>query len=247
MRLLEYRLDFFFWLFVSTMWTVFNLFFFTIITNVSGEVAGWTLPEMYLLMGVFNILDAFIWSFFYYNMMEYTNGIFSGELNKVLLKPVDPQFWLMTQNNNYANTLRFLIGMSITVWAAVQLQLRPSPAQVLLFVLLLGLSACFIYFLWFIVSTLSFWVEKLDNINEIVPNLRRTFQVPHQVYTGILSTILTVILPLGLLGSVPSEVLLGRVTSWSTVGYLVLFTVGLGLLSRIFFRSSLKKYAGAAG
>lgn len=246
MRMMEYRADFFFWLFVSTMWSIFNVFFFTIITTVSGNIAGWSLYEMYLIMGVFNLIDAFIWSFFYNNMLEYTNGIFSGELNKVLLKPINTQFWLMTQNNNYANILRFILGLAVTIWAAQQLQLQPSVWQIALFTVMLSISICFVYFLWFIVSTLSFWVEKLDNINEIVPNVRRTFQVPHQVYTGLASTVLTVILPLGLLSSVPSEILIGRVSSWQTVGYLALFTMGLILVSHLFLKLSIKKYSGAA-
>lgn len=246
MRMMEYRANFFFWLFISTMWTIFNMFFFTIITNVSGAIAGWSLTEMYLIMGVFNIIDAFVWSFFYNNMMEYTNGIFSGDLNKVLVKPLNPQFWLMTQNNNYANIFRFFLGFGITLWAANRLQLHPSLPQVALFIFMILVSISFIYFLWFIVSTCSFWVEKLDNINEIVPNIRRTFQVPHQVYTGLASTVLTVILPLGLLTSVPSEILLGRVSSWLIVLYLGLFTLGLAVLSHIFFRYSIKKYSGAA-
>jgi len=246
MRMLEYRADFIFWLLISFMWTIFNFFFFAAIVNVTGVIAGWSTAEMYLLMAVFTILDSFIWSFFYNNMLQYTNDVFNGEFNKVLLKPIDSQFWLMTQNNNYANLLRFATGVGMLFWALRELELQPSILDFGLFLLLLSFSALFIYAVWFIISTLSFWVDKLDNINEIVPNVRRSFQVPHQVYTGIASTLFTVILPLGLVSSLPSEILLGRVSSWSTIFYFMTFTLITVLISRWFFNLSIKKYSGIA-
>ncbi|MBD3279546.1 MAG: hypothetical protein GF390_02435, partial [Candidatus Pacebacteria bacterium] len=63
-KLMEYRGDFIFWSVISTMWTIFNLFFFSLIVQISQGLAGWSMTEMYLLLGVFTMIDALTWSFF---------------------------------------------------------------------------------------------------------------------------------------------------------------------------------------
>jgi ABC-2 type transport system permease protein len=246
MTLLEYRGNFFFWTLVSVLWTIFNYFFFSLIINVNQGIAGWSVPEMYLLLSVFTVLDGFTWSFFYHNMRMYTESVFSGQLSGHLVKPVDAQFILSVQDNSYTNVLRIFIGLVMMYWSINKLVTKPSIVSLCLFALLFFVSLLFVYSIWFIVSTFSFWVEKLDNINEIVPSARRMWQIPRSVYTGIASTFLTVILPFGLISSIPSEVLVGKFSlSWTL--YFITFTLVIFFCSRLFFRYSIKKYISTGG
>ncbi len=246
MTLLEYRGNFFFWTTVSVLWTIFNFFFFSLIINVNQGMAGWSVAEMYLLLAVFTILDGFTWSFFYHNMRIYTESVFSGELSGHLLKPADAQFILSTQDNSYTNVLRIGIGFGVLTWSIIQLPTQPSFWSLLLFIFLFFISLLFVYSLWFIISTFAFWVEKLDNINEIMPSARRVWQIPRSVYTGIASTLFTVILPIGLISSIPSEVLVGKFSLGWTL-YFIGFTFVLLIASRWFFHFSIKKYVGVGG
>ncbi len=245
MQLLEYRGNFFFWAFVSMMWTLFHIFFFALIVNVSQTIAGWSPNEMFILLAVFTIIDAFIWSFFYHTMTDYTASVFSGSLNQVLVRPIDPQFLIMIKKSSYTSIFRLMIGIGLLIWSVGKLHPQPSLGQILLFLLFLGLSLTFMYALWFVLSTLSFWVEKLDNINEIVPFLRRVYEVPAEVYTGVFSFILTVMVPLGLVSSLPSQILLNKASPITAV-YFLIVTICLTLFSRWFFFLSLKKFSGVA-
>lgn len=242
---LERRTDFIFWGVVSGMWTIFNIFFFTLILGVTDSIAGWNKEEMYLLLGVFSIVDACTWSIFYFNMMRYTNSVYDGELNSILLKPINPIFMIMTRYNNYNNIFRLLMGIGLTVWAYNQLSLTFSLVTWLLFMLGLLLALLTIYFLWFILSTSAFYFEKLDNINEIVPNIRRTWQLPRSIYPPILSFVLTFILPFGLVVSLPTEILLGKPV-FHLLAYLGLFTIGSMIVGNYFFHYSLQRFSGNA-
>lgn len=244
--LMEYRANFWFWSLVSAVWTLFNFFFFSMIINVSGNIGGWNLYQMYLLLATFTILDSFTWSFFYHNMQRYTEAVFSGELSQWLVKPVNLQFLLMTQTNSYSNISRLLIGLGMLGWSIHHLQLSLTPWIILGYLYGLIVSLAFIYFSWFVVSTCSFWVEKLENINEIVPIMRRLYQVPASVFTGVSSLIFTVLLPFGLLSTVPSQLLLGTV-SWKSLIYLSLFTLGVIVVSHLFLKVSIKKYSSVGG
>jgi ABC-2 type transport system permease protein len=245
MRMMEFRANFIFWTVVSLIWTFFHIFFFTLVLGVSSEIGGWNTAQIYVLQSVFTIIDAIIWLFFYQNMQDYSRDVFNGTLNQHLLRPIDPQFILMTQNNSYNNVLRFLVGVGMLTWSVQRLPQPVSLFQVLLAILFIFLSLIFVYSLWFCLTTLSFWIERLDNINEIMPSTRRVFQVPPTIYTGVTSFVLMVLLPLGLVTSVPSQVLFGTLAPTTAI-YFTVFTVLLALFSRWFFMFSIKKYTGVA-
>lgn len=246
MRMFEYRASFWFWAVVSLVWSIFNYFFFSLISGPGQTIGGWTMWEMYLLLSVFTIIDTFVWSFFYNNMSVYTNAIFSGELSQWLLRPVDPQFLLMTHNNNYSNVFRFGFGVAMLVVSLQQLQLPLSFGRVAGFTLVLTCSLLLVYALWFSLSTLAFYVERLNNLNDIIPSLRRAWQVPRSVYTGVFSFMFTVAFPVGLAGSIPAEYLLGELPGRDLVFFLAITLFSL-VFSRWFFFFSVRRYAGAGG
>jgi ABC-2 type transport system permease protein len=243
MRTLEYRANFGFWGVVSAIWTVFNFFFFSLISGVGNGIGGWTQAEMFVLLSVFTIIDAFTWSFFYHNMSNYTNAIFSGELSNWLLRPIDTQFLLMTNSNNYTNIFRLVMGVVMLGWSLQQTQVQLTPHLVVVGSFLFLLSLLMIYSIWFTCSTGAFYVDRLNNINEVIPSLRRVWQVPRSVYTGLASTVATVIVPLGLASSIPSEVLLGKESGW-WIWYFVGVSLGSFFFSRWFFHFSLRRFVG---
>lgn len=246
MEMVEYRSDFLFWSIVSVMWTVFNFVFFTLIVNISGSIAGWDKAQLYVLLSVFTMLDAFTWSFMAKNMYEYTDDIFSGRLSLWLTKPVETQFLVMTQNNSYSNAPRLLIGMVMLVISIYYSHINLTLLDIIFGIITLSTGIMFMYLLWFSVATVTFYVGRLKNINEIVPAMRRIFQVPRNVFSGISSTALTVFLPLALVTSVPGEFFTGQ-GNILVAGYFMLWTLCLFLFSRWFFNFSLKKYASTGG
>lgn len=242
-RMLEYRGSFYFWTIISLMWTFFNFFFFTLLAGINGGIGGWSEAEIYVLMSIFTILDAFTWSFFYQNMREYTDAVYSGKMTMLLTKPVDTQYMLMTQTNSYNNVMRFFVGVGLLVWSLGRLDIMVGLFEVTIFIASMLAALTLIYFLWFIFSTFAFWAEKMNNINNIIPAFRRIWQVPRSVYSGFVSVLLTMIIPLGLIVSVPSEALLGKAVAFWLM-YLAVFALGLIVASRLFFSFSVKRFSG---
>lgn len=241
--LAEYQLDFFFWIAISIIWTAFNFFFVSILASVSGEIAGWTLPELYVLLSLYTIFDSFTWGWFYSNMRAYTAAIFSGQFDQLLLKPIDTQFLILFSHNNFTHLPRFLIGWITLIFSLLNLDYSVSVLHILAGATLLLLSITLSYSLWFAIATAAFWVDKLDSIHDIFPGLRRVSQVPRQVFQGFSSVLFTLVLPLGLVTTIPSEVMLGK----SEAGWVVYFicsSVAMALFARWFFQVSIKKYSG---
>lgn len=247
MKIVEYRANFLFWVTVTLAWAWFNLIFSGLLVKAGGgTIAGWNEHEMYLLVGVFTIIDAMMWSFMYHNMAEYTKHIFQGTLSTLIVKPANLQFVLMTQTNTYTNIFRIFFGVGIVLNALHNLGVQPSLSDMIFFTFFLIVAILFIYFFWFILTTGAFWVDRLDNINEVMPNIQRLWRFPRSIFSGLASTVFTVIFPFGLISSLPSEVLLGQ-RDYTYLAYFTCFTIGLFFFGRWFFAVSLKKYSGVGG
>jgi ABC-2 type transport system permease protein len=242
MAMMEYRTDFYFWGTVSVLWTLINFLGFGLIVNATGNIGGWDRNDMFVLLSTANILGAFLWSFVYQNMRAYTEAVFSGDFSAFLTKPIDTQYLMSVKENSYNNVFRLIISISALVWTLYQGHYHVTLFNSILYILFLICSIIFLYSIWFMIATISFWVERLDNINEILPASDRIWYVPRSVYTGVALVLFNILLPLSLMTSIPAEIILGRaVYSWTL--YFFFFTICVFLLSRWFFHVSIKKYS----
>lgn len=246
MKLIEYRGDFLFWMIVSLMWTAFNFFYFGLIFTQGNGVRGWNYDQIMLLISFFTMLDAFTWSIFWQNMSEYTREIFEGELSKYLVLPVNSIYLILTQHSSYHNAPRFFIGLFMLIRSIQRLGLTISIEQIVLALLAFVFGLLLIYSCWFIMATMAFWVERLQNINDIMPQFRSVYQVPVKIFTGIPGIIFSFLVPLGLVTTVPSEIILGRESTTSLV-YLLITSILFFGVSILFFNLSIKKYSSVGG
>lgn len=242
MKMIEYRGDFFFWMIVSIMWTAFNYFFYSLIIGNSKTIAGWSYDEVLILLSFFTMIDAFTWSVFYPNMINYTESIYQGSLSALLLLPVNSVFIILTKEANYHNVPRFFIGFTILISTVVRMQIEVTIYQVLLATFVFIISLIFIYSGWFILATLTFWAEKLNNINEVMPGFRSVYQMPARIYTGVTGFIITFVFPLGLVTTLPSEIILKRNNIFD-IFYFFIFTCIFAYLTLSFYKFSIKKYS----
>lgn len=237
-RMVEYRADFMLWSAVSLFWTFFSLLFYNILFLQTPTIAGWSKPQMYLLIGVFMIIDSATWGLFWRSIKTYVDSIFDGKLDFVLVQPIDPQFQLSVKYASFTQLPRLCIGIFLAIRYLPQIDLF----QVIMFIILMTIVLLIIYLLWFLTATITFWVEKLENITEIVPSLRMIWNFPSDVYSGPLGTLLTVMLPLALISTTPTRFLLHDY-AWNEVITLVVFATILFIITRLFFLYSLKKYS----
>ena len=246
MKLMTYRKDFFFWMLVSLMWTAFNFFFYGLFFAIQPSVAGWSRDEFFLFLGVFTIIDGFLWGYMYQNMRAYVYNIFSGGLTLWLTKPVDIQFVQMTHLSSENNLPRIFVGFFIVLRQVSVLQLQLTISQVLLFFASLAISIICIYLLWFFIATAAFYLEKAELLNSFFPELRQAWQVPGNIFTGSVGFVLHTIMPLGLFTTLPSTILTSS-SSVNSVLYLFAYTIGLLIISRKVFLFSLKRYQAPLG
>lgn len=240
---LAYRANIIFWTIISVCWTFFNFFFFFLLTSITGDLGGWSLNEVYVLVGVFTILDALIWSWLYDSMANVTRSIYEGTLDFLLIKPVDSQFMLSFSHIGLSNSMRLLLGIAVLIKSVQATGLSPSLLDWMLFVILFLCGVAMFYSFWLSVACLSFFADRLESIHEIFPGIRRLMEVPSGVYQGAMATIVTVIVPISLITNVPAESLLGSLDP-AKASYFLFFTVFTLLASRKWYQFCVRRYSG---
>ncbi len=243
---MAYRSHFLIWLGVSLAWTATSLFSFDIVFSHTNLVAGWNHSQALILLGTFYIIQSCMWIGMYRNFVELINKVNRGELEMVLVKPIDSQFLVSITNFSFNNVFTlFLVSPTIIIVSLNRLGVVPSLAQILIYFTLLACGVIICYSLGFIASTLVFFTERLENIVDLFFNFFDIDRVPGTVYRGIVAFLFWTIIPLFALVTIPAQLLLG-LFSWSRIVFLIFFAVFSLWFSHRFWYFGLRHYSSAS-
>jgi len=225
------------------MWGVVNIGFFWVLFQRLPTISGWTFDELTIPLGILYLLNVFIWGFMYANMSQIPYEVNKGELDVYLTKPVSSQFLVSTRDISL-NLFPSLAGGIILLRYGF---IHNNLGWERLMVVPVGLISAIVisYSVWFISVTSVFWFNRLRNVGEIFGQALDIARYPTGIFSPLLRFIFTFVIPFGLMGFVPAEVILGRTGPIKLL--LPLGIAGISLfLSSWFWNFSLKKYSSAS-
>lgn len=208
------------------------------------QIAGWTFQEALLVTGFFMLYNAVVAGVIEPNLGAVVEGVRTGSLDYMLIRPVDIQLLVSFRKVAPSALWEVLAGGVIVTYAVAQLN-SVSPAMILASALLLGMGILATYGLWLLVTCLSFWFVRVDNLRYLLNAITDAGRWPVTVYAGWLRIVLTTIIPVALVSSYPAMALLGRLNLDVAIGALAT-TVVMGVGSRWVLRHSLSRYSSAS-
>ncbi len=245
-REMEYRANLFIRIIVGLGWVLISLAFFDILYSHTDLVGGWNQNQVLILLGTYGLIESCLYSAFYYSFGDALKRINNGQLDLILLKPVDSQFLLSIARFSLNNSFSGLVlAPLLIIIGFTRLGLSISLVQIVIFVLLVILGVLICYSLWLMIITLAFYSNRLSNINHLFMNLFDFAERPGSIYQGVAGFVFWVFLPVATVVTIPAQVLLG-VISWSWIVYLFFFAIFSLWLSHKFWNFSLKRYSGAS-
>ncbi|WP_243029376.1 ABC transporter permease [Thermus altitudinis] len=238
---MEYRLNFLLGLLSSALTLLGALFGLFLLYQGGYRPGGWSWEEALLVLAAFTLLQGLGSTLLAPNLNKIVEHVQQGTLDFVLLKPLDPQFWLSFRVFSPWGLGDFLLGMGLLVYAGVRLGL--GGLGYLAFAGYWFLGAVMLYSLWFLLATTSIWFVKIYNVTEVLRGLLEAGRFPVGAYPALYRVFFTFVVPVAFLTTVPAEVALGRgaVSLWAWGLAFFLF-----LLSRAFFRVALRSYTSAS-
>jgi ABC-2 type transport system permease protein len=241
----QYRVNFFLQLVQSMLSLGTGLIVLAVIFSKTTELGGWNRPQLLAVMGVFTLVGGLIRAFIQPNMERIVNEVREGKFDFALTKPTDAQLLASVREVRFWELTDVLVGLAVLTVALVQLRHSMQWHHLLAFVGLLVFGMVSIYCFWLMLATASFWLVRINEVQELFQGVYRAGQYPVGIYPGWLRYGLTFIVPLAFAITVPSEAVTGRL-AWRTVVVMAAFTVVLLAISRLLWRRGLRRYGGAS-
>ncbi len=244
-RELEYRGHFALLAASNVAWLALSVCLVVFLFSNIRAVAGWDLDRMLILVGTYQLVSGVTNLLFETNMGKLSEYVNKGELDFILLKPVDSQFLVSTRFLTLNQVPSILAALATVAAGWVRLGLQPSALAVLGYVLLVASAVVAFYALWFGTVTFVLWTGRIDNIQYLIIPVMDIARVPIDVVRGIARPLLTFVVPVALIATIPSKALLGLLEPWYVL-YGVVIAAALLWLSHRFWHYSLRHYSSAS-
>lgn len=238
---MEYRLNFLLGLLSSALTLLGALFGLLLLYQGGYRPGGWAFEEALVVLAAFTLLQGLGSTLLAPNLNKIVEHVQQGTLDFVLLKPLDPQFWLSLRAFSPWGLGDVLLGLGLLLYAGVRLGLGPWDYGAFAGYWVLG--ALMLYSLWFLLATTSIWFVKIYNVTEVLRGLLEAGRFPVGAYPALYRVFFTFVVPVAFLTTVPAEVALGRGEGTFLA---MLLAALLFLLARGFFRLALRSYTSAS-
>ena len=232
----EFRANFWANLITNLGWMGALVVLIALIYRNTDSVAGWTQPEMFVLFGTYTILRGISNVLFYANLSQLPLYVRKGQMDWILTKPVNSQFYVSLRFLEFEDIGQSVGGIFILLWGIAHLHLAHPPtfATAVVFTLMLACSIVIFYSMTLLLMTLAFWLVRLDNLMVLSDTVFQVARTPIDIFGAfgpVPRFVLTYVIPLGFIATVPVKALFGRVD-------LAAAAAGSALIAALFFAGS---------
>ncbi|MCU0492395.1 MAG: ABC-2 family transporter protein [Chloroflexaceae bacterium] len=242
---LQYRVNFFVQLVQSLVALGVGLAGLALVFSHTTDLAGWSQAELLAVMGVHILMGGLIRMLIQPNMQRLLEDVQEGSLDFALTKPEDSQLIVSVREIRIWQAVDVVTGLTVLGVALALLQGSLGLWQSFGFALALLCGGLMIYCFWLMITTVAFWVVRMDEIINLFEGVYAAGRYPVGIYPEWLRIGLTFLVPVAFAVTVPAEALTNRLT-WQTLLGAVGLALALLLITRWFWRFGLRHYSGAS-
>jgi ABC-2 type transport system permease protein len=210
---------------------------------IAGSLQGWSQGEATALLGCYLIGSGVLGACVEPNLREFREQIVRGDLDETLLRPVSSAFLVSLGSCAPFVLSQAVAGAIVLVMGLRGLERMPTLPAFLLAASLFLTGCLAVWAIRLMLASLAFWAPAAQ------PEVGfRAFwefgRYPGTVYVRPLRLILTCIVPVALVTTVPAQVLSGE-AGWRTIGTALLVCGVLMATTRLVWRAGLRRYTSA--
>ena len=247
-HLLEYRINFFFDIIVRFLEFAVFFFMWQSILGKNASIPGWDLQGLVVLYAFQNIFLALLITFAF-GAMNAWEKIMSGELDRFLARPTIPWFMLAVENMELAFGGWFL-GIGYFAVAFMFFGFTLSLPVALVLILMVVLAVGIALFFGLAMSSLSFWLGRLESIWGIWEGLFEFDQYPQTIFPWPIQTITSFTFPYLFANTLPALALLQKISFEQLVPWILVEAGVLAVNYLVFsflWKRGVKRYESYGG
>lgn len=241
-----YRVNFINNVIGSLGWGAFSILIVVLLTSKTPVVFGWTRTEFLVLAGCVNIFLAMYRALFSRNFERFSRVMLTGDLDGILVKPIDSMFLLSLSYINFSGIFRFLLSSLFVYYLLVfELQKSLSLFTTITFFVFLVIGILILYSVWFLFLTLTIWYPDLSNLNALMYSIDGLIRYPREMYQKFSYILFIAIFPLTMVVVFPTKILLQKITAIELLP-MIITALGMFFAARLFWQFALRSYTSAS-
>ena len=245
-REMGFKANFLLWIVVELLWFALQLTFIAVIYQHTDRIGDWTKWQVVLLIGTAHFIQQLFQAFFLTNITQLSELVRTGKLDFMLLLPANTRFLISLRQVDLGGFINGTFALVVMTYALRQLDLVPSPLQVVGFLLLVIAGVLTHYSLMFLLSTTSFWTVRAQGIVWGYYSFFNIARLPDAAFRGFFKVFFTFAIPVLLVANVPAKLLVRKLESIQEMLLLVAMMFVCLVVSELGWRFSLKHYTSAS-
>lgn len=234
---------------VELLWLGILVAFYRVVFASTSNIATWSEPDYFFFVGCYFALNGVIEMFFLDNCNEFAELVRTGDLDFLLLKPIDEQFLVSCRRFDWGTAPNLAMGAIVMVLALVQKGWAFDPTRVAAFFVTFGCGVSIAYSCMFILTSVSIWMVRNQSLMEMWWLFTSLARYPREIFSGKwaepIGGFFTYFIPILLVSNVPANVMVRVLDPWM-VAWTLAASTALLWISRRFFQYALKSYRSAS-
>lgn len=210
----------------------------------AAGLGGWTFTETLAVFGIFIVMEQAVEFILTPNLGRLSEYIQQGQLDYMLLKPVELQFHLSLRHVNIWRLPGIALGAAIVVYSMAGTG-HLTAANLVLAAVLGAAGLLILYSIWLFFKTTAFWFVRVDSLTVVFLTLLGVGRFPVSALPDWLRLVFTVVVPIAFITTVPASAAVGRL-DWTMAGLALLAASMLFAASRSFLKFAISRYSSAS-
>jgi len=210
LRELSFRGNFILSVGTNLLWLLVSIIFFGAIYLHVPSVGGWTLEEILLLVSISEIVHLMYKGLLGQSVARIPDLIRTGQLDHLLLKPIDSQFLVSLHRVDYYSLISLIFPLLLLVYSAKRLNVSLNIVQMGTFLLLLFVGVFVLYSVGLFIVSLAFWLTQVYALYALFQEIFSLSAYPESIFHGALRMFFTLIVPVIVIANYPTLVVIGK-------------------------------------
>lgn len=248
-REMAFRSNFLVKVSVEVLWLFILLAFYRVVFARTNSVAGWNEAQYLFFVGCFFALNGLVETLFLENCNEFAELVRTGDLDFLLLKPIDEQFLITTRRIDWGTAPNVIMGLGVMIMALRDLDWVFDPVRLAAFPVLFACGVMLAYSFMLMLTSCSVWLVRNQSLMEMWWLFSSLARFPREIFrepwAEPIGRLFTYAIPILLVSNVPARVMVKSLDPTLVAFMLGATVVGLWA-SRRFFRHALRSYRSAS-
>lgn len=209
------------------------------------SVGYWGFYEAALMFGAITAIYSFV-ECFARGFDEFANIVRAGELDRLLIRPVNIYYQLLGHKIEFSKLLKIIFGLAVCVIALVNMNIAWSFYKVVVLIAMFVCGCCVIFGVMLIGAGISIYtVENLEFINIFTNGAKELAYYPINIHNKWIARVFTFIVPIACFNYLPLSFIMGY-GALPQIAYALSPFIGILFIIPciLFFNLALKKYQG---